>query len=69
MRYDTPTIQIVWLHSKYSNLKKGKIYVASAKFFSGKGENRVYTGYRITDEDGDYYTLDKKRLGRDFDVV
>ena len=63
------TFSIKWLHSKYGNFKKDKIYVSNAQFITGKGDNRLYTGFRIKDEDGDFYTLNADRIGKDFIIL
>lgn len=59
------TLFAQWITDKYSNFIKGKVYKAEATGKNGYG----YTSFRITDEDGDYYTLDQSRLGKDFIFV
>ncbi|MCU7667521.1 hypothetical protein [Bacillus thuringiensis] len=41
----------------YTNLQQGKIYDAEAFSSMKLGANNHFARYRITDEEGDYYTV------------
>lgn len=60
-------IEVLWLHSKYGNFTKDKTYHANARYSDIKGD--MFTGFVITDEDGDLYTLNEKQIGKDFIVL
>lgn len=51
------TKKVRYLKKGYSNLQQDKIYVAEASSIMGLGANKQFARYRITDEEGDYYTV------------
>lgn len=59
--------KIKWISSKFGNFKKDKVYIADAQFIHKK--SKIYSGFRITDEDGDYYRLDAKDVGKYFVIL
>ena len=63
---NTEVIKVQWLHDKYGNFIKGKVYeaVAYARMLNGR-----YTDYKITDEDGDTFTLSDRMVGKDFIIL
>lgn len=63
----TDTLQIQWLHDKYGNFIKDKIYEAHAR--SHYIKNGPYTDFVITDEDGDLYRLSGNRCEKDYKVL
>ena len=60
------TLLVKCTKDKYGNFKYGKTYVAeSTMTHIGKSKHygkTVYTGFKVTDEDGDYYSLTAKDL-------
>ena len=65
-RAKSKTFSIRWLHSKYGNFIKDKIYVAEAHAGMGKD---TYVAFRIKDEDGDLYEIKPNRLDKDFIII
>lgn len=57
---------IEWLSNKYGNFIAHKYYKAIAQFT--KPYNHMNTGFRITDEDGDFYTLDQRDIDKKFRI-
>ena len=55
-------IQIRWVYKKYGNILCNKVYEATA-MARGIVKPYVYTNFKITDEDGGYYTLDERDRG------
>lgn len=51
---------------KYGNFKKDKIYPAHSRFQKLSG---VFSGFLVTDEDGDNYTLTEDCIHRVFELV
>ncbi|MEJ1517611.1 hypothetical protein R3O67_30820 [Bacillus cereus] len=49
--------KVRYLKKGYSNLQYGKTYDAEAYATIGLGANKQYARYRITDEEGNYYTV------------
>ncbi|PGP20970.1 hypothetical protein COA01_15640 [Bacillus cereus] len=49
--------KVRYLKKGYSNLQQDKIYEAEAYSIIGLGANKQFARYRITDEEGDYYTV------------
>lgn len=58
---------IQWISDKYGNFVKDKYYKATAK--SRHGKSGMFCDFRITDEDGDYYTLDAKDIEKKFRII
>lgn len=63
----TNTIQIKWLSGKFGNFIKDKVYTATTPF--QHINNKLWTGFRITDEDGDFYTLDATHAGQRYLIL
>lgn len=59
-----------WLHSKYGNFTKGKIYKAKSysRLVKDAGEG-VHTGFRIMDDEGDLFNLHKEDIGRNIMII
>lgn len=64
----TKTLKVRCVSDKYGNFRYNKIYLAEAMSRHIGGE-KLYSNYRITDEDGDYYTIQSKDLGKIFLIV
>lgn len=63
----TDTIQIQWLSDKYANFIKDKIYTSTGPF--QHIGSKQYTDFRITDEDGDYYTLNPEHVNQRYRIL
>lgn len=45
------------LEKRYGNFEYGKVYEAESRMVKGLGKYKQPAEFRITDEDGDYYTI------------
>lgn len=61
------TLSIQWLSGKYCNFTKDKIYEAHPQ--ARRIKNGPYHDFRITDDEGDLYSLDKRDLGRKYRII
>ena len=52
------------ISKKYGNFINNKIYTAEAH--ASKINRTIFTDYKVTDEDGDYYTVYNTDLGKLF---
>lgn len=55
-------MELLCTKSKYGNFVEGKTYKAVAFATMGKGVNVEYTHFKITDEDGDYYSIKEEHF-------
>lgn len=65
LKGDKPAIRVRCISKKYGNFEYNKIYTAEA----GGKTKTLYTDFRITDEDGDYYILHEEDLGKLFLLI
>ena len=64
--YISEVIYLKCKTDKYANFIKDKVYEAKAHF---RCSNGWYTGFKVTDEDGDYYTITKQSIIKMFYLV
>lgn len=50
-------MKVLCLEKRYGNFTYGKIYEAEPLATKGLGKNKQLANFRITDDDGDYYTI------------
>lgn len=49
--------KVLCLEKRYGNFTYGKVYEATPGFTKGLGKYKQPAEFRITDDDGDYYTI------------
>lgn len=66
----TQVVNFLCISSKYGNFTKGKIYRGEAHSrVVGMKSGRMYSNYRIIDDDGDGYGIDQSDMGKLFKAV
>ena len=68
MQYEglSQDIRIKCISKNLSNFIYNKTYDAHASFIKMK---KYYTGYKVYDEDGDSYTLQRVDIGNIFEII
>ena len=65
---EVPEVKVRWVSKKYGNFVYNKVYKAVARS-RGIVKPYVYTDFKITDEDGDLYTLDERDKGSKYFII
>ncbi len=63
-----PVIKVEWISTRSGNFKAGKVYEAQSHSRQVGGE-KLYSGFDIKDEDGDYFSLTRKDENKKWKVI
>lgn len=62
------SLTVQWLTDKFCNFTKNKTYKAKPQS-KGIGKNAPYHDFRITDDEGDAYSLNKRDINKKYQVT